>query len=101
MLFKLERLSHERDLERLRDRLLLTNRQRVIPVGPPPEGLLQEEMPVHLPYGLQHLRAFNALLQQLLGHHPLSGYSEIRHEGANLPFIAPNARILYHGAIAV
>src|SRR3990172_8216596 len=101
MLFKLERLSHERDHERLRDRLLLTNHHPVLPVAPPPEGFLQEEMPVHLPYGLQPLRAFNASLQQLLGHHPLSGDSEIRHEGANLPFIAPNPRILYHGALAL
>ena len=89
MFFKLERLSHESDHEWLRDRLLVTNRQWGIPVGPSPEGFLQEEMPVHLPHCLQHLRALNASLQQLLGHHPLSGDSEVRHKGADLPFIAP------------
>src|SRR5882724_6945785 len=53
---KLEGLAHRRDHERLRDRLLLSDRQRLVEVSAIAQRLFDEEMARHLANRLEHAR---------------------------------------------
>jgi len=73
-----ERLGHQRDHQRLRDRLAAVDGERAIFVGVTAQPWRKELLTGNLAHRLQHARVSDPVRQQLLGHHPLSGCAHYR-----------------------